>query len=87
MPRPRSPSSPEEHAAIIWSAPRLLTAQEVADRTVTLLDGKRLVEAIPRYRGWQARAVAMTPRMGLKTTGAMRRIGKRKRSRERRENA
>ncbi len=76
----------EEDAAIIWSAPRMLTPQEVADRTVSLLDGRRLVEVIPRYRGWQARAVAMTPRMGLKMTGAMRRIGVRKRDRERRGN-
>lgn len=69
-------------SAIIWSTPRMLSPQEVADRTVALLDGKRLVEAIPRYRGWQARATAMVPRMGLRMTGAMRRQGERKRERE-----
>lgn len=74
-------------SAIIWAAPRMLSPQEVADRTVALLDGKKLVAVIPRYRGWQARAAAMTPRLGLRMTGAMRRTGERKRERERRANA
>ncbi len=71
-------------SAIIWSAPRMLSAQEVAGRTVALLDGKRLVEAIPRYRGWQARAAALAPRVGLGMAGVMRRSGERKRQKERR---
>lgn len=71
-------------SAIIWASPRMLTAEEVADRTVALLDSKRLVEVIPRYRGWQARAVAMTPRMGLRSSKLMHRIGERKREKERR---
>ena len=75
----------QEDSAIIWSAPRMLSPQEVADRTVALLDGKRLVAAIPRYRGWQARAGALAPRVGLKMTGAMRRRGERKREKERRD--
>lgn len=73
----------EKDSAILWSAPRMLSPQEVADRTVALLDGKRLVEAIPRYRGWQARAAAMTPRLSLRTAGLMHRIGERKREKER----
>lgn len=73
-----------EGAAIIWSTPRMLSAQEVAERTVALLDGKRLVEVIPRYRGWQARAAAMTPRLGLRSAGLMHRMGERKREKERR---
>ena len=69
----------EESSAIIWSSPRMLTADEVADRTVELLDGKRLVAVIPRYRGWQARSMALIPRFGLRTAGAMHRMGARKR--------
>jgi len=53
---------------------------------VALLDGKRLVEAIPRYRGRQARAAATSPRTGLTMTGAMRRMGERRREKERRRN-
>lgn len=74
----------QSDSAIIWAAPRMLSAQEVADRTVALLDGKTLVAVIPRYRGWQARAAAMNPRLGLKMTGAMRRTGERKREKEKR---
>lgn len=74
----------EKDSAIIWAAPRMLSPQEVADRTVALLDGKRLVEVIPRYRGWQARAAAMTPRLGLRSAGLMHRMGERKREKKRR---
>ena len=77
----------KEDSAIIWSTPRMLTAQEVADHTVALLDGNRLVAVIPRYRGWQARALAAMPRTALKGTGLMHRIGRRKREKERRGNA
>lgn len=72
----------KKESAIIWAAPRMLSAEEVADRTVALLDSKRLVEVIPRYRGWQARAAAMAPRVGLRSTALMHRIGERKRERE-----
>jgi short-subunit dehydrogenase len=69
----------EESSAIIWSAPRMLSADEVADKTVALLDSKRLVTVIPRYRGWQARSMAMIPRTGLHLAGLMHRMGARKR--------
>jgi NAD(P)-dependent dehydrogenase (short-subunit alcohol dehydrogenase family) len=71
----------DEDAAIIWSAPRMLTVDEVAERVVGLLDSKRVVLAIPRRRAWLARAVAATPRSGLALTGLMRRVGERKRRR------
>jgi len=72
----------EEDSALIWSTPRMLSAEEVADQTVALLDGKRLVAVIPRYRGWQARAVAMTPRFGLQQVKVFRWMGNRKREKE-----
>jgi NAD(P)-dependent dehydrogenase (short-subunit alcohol dehydrogenase family) len=78
----------QEHrpeSAIIWSAPRMLSAGEVADRTVALLDSKRLVEVVPRYRGWQARIGAMVPRAGMKQVRMLQWIGERKRERERRD--
>ena len=37
----------EPAAAIIWSGPRLLTADEVAEHTVALLDSKKLVRVVP----------------------------------------
>jgi NAD(P)-dependent dehydrogenase (short-subunit alcohol dehydrogenase family) len=71
----------DPEAAIIWSAPRLLSAEEVAERVVGLLDSRRLVLVIPRRRGWLARALAMAPRAGLRLSGPMRRLGERKRGR------
>jgi NAD(P)-dependent dehydrogenase (short-subunit alcohol dehydrogenase family) len=71
----------EPEAAIIWSGPRLLTADEVADEVVGLLDGRKLVHVIPRWRGWGARANAMAGRAGLKTAPLLRRVGARQRAR------
>jgi NAD(P)-dependent dehydrogenase (short-subunit alcohol dehydrogenase family) len=73
--------SGDEDAAIIWSAPRLLTAEEVADRAVGLLDSRELVAALPRWRGWAARGTAMLGRHGLQGAGVLRRHGERKRAR------
>lgn len=73
--------SADKDAAIIWSAPRLLTPEEVADRTVGLLDSKELVAVIPRWRGWVARGTAMLGRHGLHGADLLRRQGERKRAR------
>jgi NAD(P)-dependent dehydrogenase (short-subunit alcohol dehydrogenase family) len=71
--------SGEPDAAIIFSAPRILTAAEVADRTVALLDSKKIVLAVPTWRGWVARSLAPFPRLGLKLLAAFRKSGERKR--------
>jgi NAD(P)-dependent dehydrogenase (short-subunit alcohol dehydrogenase family) len=46
----------EPDSAIIWSSPRMLSAEEVAGAAVGLLDSKRMVLALPRWRGVAARA-------------------------------
>jgi short-subunit dehydrogenase len=71
----------EPESAIIWSSPRLLTAHEVADRVVALLDSKQLVLVIPRWRGWLARPAAVSGRHGLRAAEVLRRQGERRRSR------
>ena len=71
----------DAEAAIIWSGSRMLTPSEVAGHTVELLDGRRPVAVIPRWRGWGARAVAASGRPGLRTAGLMRRWGERQRAR------
>ena len=71
----------EPEAAIIWSGRRLLTVDEVADQTVALLDSKKLVHVVPRWRGWGARANAMAGRAGLRTAPLLRRVGERRRAR------
>lgn len=71
----------EPEAAIIWSAGGLLTVDQVAEHVVGLLDGKRLVHVIPRWRGWVARLNAMSGRAGLKAAPLLRRAGARARAR------
>jgi len=70
----------EPAAAINWSGPRLLTAEEVAQHAVALLDSKKLVKVIPRWRGWGARTTAMLGRSGLRSAGLLRRQGARNRA-------
>ena len=70
----------EPAAAINWSGPRLLTAAEVAEHAAALLDSKKLVLVVPRWRGWGARATAMLGRPGLRSAGLLRRQGARHRA-------
>ena len=70
----------DEDAAIIWSAPRLLSIDEVAERAVGLLDSKELVAVVPRWRGWVARGTAMMGRHALHSVGLLRSQGARRRA-------
>ena len=71
----------EPDSAIIWSSPRMLSAEEVADAAVGLLDSKRLVLALPRWRGVAARAATIAGRPALHTSEFLRKQGERKRAR------
>jgi NAD(P)-dependent dehydrogenase (short-subunit alcohol dehydrogenase family) len=73
--------SAEPDSAIIWSGPRMLSAAEVADAVVGLLDSKTLVLGIPRRRAWAARLGALTGRQGLRMSERLRQQGERKRAR------
>jgi NAD(P)-dependent dehydrogenase (short-subunit alcohol dehydrogenase family) len=66
-------------SAIIFSAPRLLTPEEVAGRAVALLDGNRVVDVIPRWRGWTVRLAAPFPRTSLRMAATFRKMGEKKR--------
>jgi NAD(P)-dependent dehydrogenase (short-subunit alcohol dehydrogenase family) len=68
-------------SAIIWSAPRMLTAEEVADRVVELLDSRKMVLVIPRRRGVLARTIGLFPNIGLRIARPMKKLGERKRRR------
>jgi NAD(P)-dependent dehydrogenase (short-subunit alcohol dehydrogenase family) len=68
-------------AAINWSGPRLLTPDEVGEAVVALLDTKKLVHVMPRWRGWGARVNAMAGRAGLRSAPLLRRVGARRRAR------
>ena len=71
----------EPESAIIWSSPRMLSAEEVASATVELLDSKRMVVALPRWRGVAARAAAFGGRPVLHTSEFLRKQGERRRAR------
>jgi NAD(P)-dependent dehydrogenase (short-subunit alcohol dehydrogenase family) len=69
----------EPDSAIIFSAPKLLQAEDVAERAVALLDSERIVEVIPRSRGWLVRVTALYPRLSLRMLALFRRAGERRR--------
>jgi hypothetical protein len=71
----------EADSAIIWSGPRMLSADEVADGVIGLLDSKKLLLGIPRWRVWAARLGALSGRSGLRLSERLRQQGERKRAR------
>jgi NAD(P)-dependent dehydrogenase (short-subunit alcohol dehydrogenase family) len=66
-------------SAIIFSAPRLLEASEVVDKAMGLLDGDKIVLAIPPSRAWLARTLAAFPRADLRMLELFRKTGEKKR--------
>jgi NAD(P)-dependent dehydrogenase (short-subunit alcohol dehydrogenase family) len=65
--------------ALGFTAPKLLTPEEVADRIVELLDGDRMILAMPRSRMWLARMTGTWPRAALPLTQILRKAGERRR--------
>ncbi len=69
----------DPEAAILFSAPKLLDASDVAKRAVSMIGTKTIVLVIPRWRGWIIRIGAFFPRFALRVTSLLRRTGERKR--------
>jgi short-subunit dehydrogenase len=72
-----------EHAgnpeyALGFSGTKIYTPEEIADRLVKLLDGDKIVLAIPRNRMVLTRIAGLFPRSGLKIAKAVRGAGARK---------
>jgi NAD(P)-dependent dehydrogenase (short-subunit alcohol dehydrogenase family) len=72
----------ESESAIIFSAPRLLTPEEVARHAVALIDGNQIVKAIPRWRAWTVRLSVPFPRLHLRLLAMFKRMGEHRRRRE-----
>lgn len=70
-------SSPD--SAILFSQRRLLTAPEVADAAVAMLDGRRIVRSLPVRWAALSRLGALTPTVGLRGLAVLRSLGERKR--------
>lgn len=66
-------------SAILFSQRRLLTADEVADAAVALLDGRRIVRSLPLRWAALSRMGALTPVVGLRGLAVLRALGERKR--------
>ena len=71
----------QQEAAVQFSGPKVLSAAEVAERTVALLGGERMVLSIPPARGLLVRSLAPWPRFGLRIASLFGRLGERRRRR------
>lgn len=67
-----------EDAALLFSGLGLMRAEKVADAAVDLLDGRRIVKAMPLYRSALIRLGDVAPTAGLKTTAMLRKVGTRR---------
>ncbi len=68
----------DRDAAILFANRRQLTAEEVAEAGLKLLDGHRVVRAVPRAGSVVARGTGLFPDLGLRMALAARRLGQRK---------
>lgn len=66
-------------SAILFSQRRLLTAAEVADAAIALLDGRRIVRSLPLAWAVLSRTGALVPTLGLRGLATLRALGERKR--------
>jgi NAD(P)-dependent dehydrogenase (short-subunit alcohol dehydrogenase family) len=73
----------DEDSAIIFSAPRLLGPDEVAERIVSLIGERRPLAIIPPSRGVLVRSMALFPRLNLRLLPLFKKAGQRKREKER----
>jgi 3-oxoacyl-[acyl-carrier protein] reductase len=75
-----------DEAALTFSGPRVLTAEEVADTLVgSLLTTRPLEVAIPRTRKWMARVVDLAPELGLWMMPLLKRRGRATQQRSKRD--
>ena len=75
----------EPGSALIFAAPRIMEADEVADAALEALDRRRPLVTVPRYRGAIARVLGSFPRATRRVAPAMLRIGERARRRRAQE--
>ena len=70
----------EDDAAIIFSTPRMLQPQEVAEKVVSVIGERRPVAIIPGTRGVLVRSMALFPRINLRLLPMFKKAGQKKRS-------
>lgn len=70
----------EEESSIIFSAPRFLRPDEVAERIVAVIGERKPVEIIPRSRGVLVRSMALFPSVSLRLMPTFKKAGQKKRA-------
>jgi NAD(P)-dependent dehydrogenase (short-subunit alcohol dehydrogenase family) len=70
----------DEEAAIIFSAPRFLTPEEVAQKVVACIGERKPVLPIPASRAVLVRTMALFPRLNLRLIPLFKKAGARKRA-------
>lgn len=66
-------------SAILFSQRTMLTADEVADAGMALIEGRRIVRSLPLRWAAMARVGAVVPTVGLRSLAVLRRLGERRR--------
>jgi len=70
----------DEDSAIIFSAPRLLQPEEVAQKIVDVIGERQPLVIIPRSRGVLVRSLALFPSVSLRLLPMFKKAGERKRA-------
>ena len=70
----------EEESAIIFSAPRFLTPEEVADKAVAAIGQRKPIVAIPPSRAVLVRTMALFPKLNLRLIPLFKKAGEKKRA-------
>jgi NAD(P)-dependent dehydrogenase (short-subunit alcohol dehydrogenase family) len=65
----------DDALALSFSAPRLVTPAQVAERVVEVLERPRLIASVPRWRGAQVRLMAAAPDAMLRAAPVFLRMG------------
>lgn len=66
-----------KEAGLLFSAPKMLTAPQVADAVMDLVDKPRMMMTVPRVRGALVHALRPFPELGLRLLEPFRRAGER----------
>ncbi|GAA4390167.1 SDR family oxidoreductase [Tsukamurella soli] len=68
-------------AALLFSGPKPLDADDVARAGLELMAGRQIFRVVPRWRGALVRGLDIAPAAGLTVLGVVRRIGDRRQAR------
>lgn len=71
----------DKDAAMLFSGPKPLTPEQIAEAGLDLLDSKQIFRVVPRWRGALVRSVDLAPSAGLKSLAVMRKLGERRQRR------